>query len=150
MYAERVSVKEGTLPIILLAPHGCNDANTDIIVDTAADKLDCYAVINNGWERSSTVDASQDKANCNNISHCHEDVVKDEFLDPILRYSNRCSRTVNVGRGSLFMRKVIMLSIHGCGDDARVQAGDRNLDFIFGFGLGKKIDLAVVDHALGR
>ena len=137
--AERVSVRDGILPIIVVAPHGPDDPRTDIIAETIAARIDCHAVINNGWERATSVDVANDKANCNSISHCHEDVVKDEFLDPILRYAYRSSRTIAAARNisiSQFLYTPLLITIHGAGDNARNLAKSTKLDFIFGNGNG--------------
>ena len=85
---EKVSVLEGTIPALIIAPHGFknDDLNTDLIAEEIATDLSAYAVINRGWERADKVDWFNDKADCNNLKHCHEDVVKDEFLLPIMRY----------------------------------------------------------------
>jgi hypothetical protein len=83
---ERVNAFEGNLNAIIIAPHGPNDPYTGTIAKNIAKSLEAFCVVNQGFERSDTVDIFNDKANCNNVSHCHEDVVKDEFLDPIMRY----------------------------------------------------------------
>jgi len=49
----------------------------------AADLLDCYAVVNNGWKRADKVDAILDWLIATTSNHCLEPVVKEEFLDPI-------------------------------------------------------------------
>lgn len=64
----RVSTITGTIPIILVAPHGPDDKNTDIIVENTAKLLGSYAVINKGFERSDVVDVSNDEADCKNRS----------------------------------------------------------------------------------
>src|SRR6266478_2553999 len=85
---ERVSINEGKTPVILIAPH-IEDTNTGTIVESASNVLGGYSVINNGWKRADKYDYWTEKANCNNLHHCHEDVVKEEFLDPIIRFKNR-------------------------------------------------------------
>lgn len=92
---ERVSIIEGTNPYIILAPHGPDDDYTAEMAEYMAEALECYAVINWGWERSDQVDYLNDQANCNNIDHLHEDVVKDEFLDPILKFTNKIKFSSN-------------------------------------------------------
>lgn len=132
---ERVSVREGKIPIIIIAPHGYDDPHTDIIAEQIAETLDCYAVINRGWERSSTVDVFEDKANCNNISHIHKDVVKDEFLDPIRRYTTRLTKQI-VKNSSIFLQKVFILSIHGVSNTIR-SVESQKIDIVLGYGAGK-------------
>lgn len=135
---ERVSVRDGILPIIFVAAHGTDDPNTDIIASMAAEQLDCYAVMNCGWERADKVDISNDKANCNSIAHCHEDVIKDEFLDPILRYAHRSIKLIQWGKDATipFLAQPLMISVHGAGDNARIIAKNNSLDFILGVGNG--------------
>lgn len=138
---ERVSVREGILPMVIVAPHGYDDPQTDLIAETLAEKLDCYAVLNHGWERADVVDADIDKANCNSISQIHEDVVKDEFLDPVLRYMHRSSKTIAAYRAGggwcAFLRNPLMVTIHGAGNDIRNKAAKKvELDFILGTGAG--------------
>lgn len=84
MYTERVSLRRGPTPILLIAPHAApgDDINTDIVTDHLADLLDCNAVVNRGWHRSELYDYDKEQADCNNTNHM-VDVVKDEFLVPI-------------------------------------------------------------------
>jgi len=123
----RVTVVEGDAPILLVAPHGFDDPYTAEITEEMASVLDCYAVINWGWERDDTVDFLNDKANCNNIKHCHEDVVKDEFLDPIFKYINRIETSYD---------EVNVFTIHGMSNLVKKQSGIKNLDMIIGYGAG--------------
>lgn len=89
---ERVSSFCGKNPLLFVAPRGYDDANTAIITEIAAVETYGYAVINRGFQCSNIVDVSKDLANCDNLKHCKEDVVKEEFLDPIIRYKNRIMR----------------------------------------------------------
>ena len=82
---ERVGIIIGKNPVILVAPHGADDTNTDIITERVAKKADCYAVINRGFERADFVDVIKDKADCNKIDHCKQEVVYEEFLKPIIK-----------------------------------------------------------------
>ena len=125
---QRVKTIDGRLPIVIFAPHGFNgnDENTSIIAEMIANKINANAVINLGWERSDTVDCLNDMADCNNVYHCHEDVVKDEILDPIMRYVNRAKTT---------SKTVYVLNIHGMSDSHRLVAKDK-LDLVIGFGEG--------------
>jgi len=125
---ERVSVIEGDIPVLIVAPHGCqqDDFNTAYIAETVATDLSAYAVINRGWEKSDKVDCFKDKANCNNVPHCHEYVVKDEFLMPIMRYVVQISK---------FSRFTYIFYIHGMKDDIKKQFPD--LQIIIGCGKGK-------------
>ena len=89
--AQRVSIVEGKNPILLIAPGGPDEKNTDILTEMLAEKSNCFAVINWGWKKASTVSCRDSKADCNNVFHL-VDVVYDEFLDPIFRFKNRISR----------------------------------------------------------
>ena len=123
---ERVSVIEGTQPVIFVAPHGPDDTFTADIAEGAANTIAGYAVINQGWEKASVVDCFKDKANCNDVRHCHEPVVKDEFLDPLRRY------VIQILRNSKF---VYIILIHGLGNEISKQFPD--LDVIVGCGRGR-------------
>lgn len=125
---ERVAALEGELPLLVVAPHGPDDHNTDIIAEKIAAEMDAYAVINYGWRRSEKVDYWKDQANCNNVAHLQEDVVKEEFLDPILRFKSRCIRDFGF---------CYMFCIHGVGNYVRKKAQDDSLDLIIGYGAGK-------------
>lgn len=126
---ERVSVIDGKKPIIIVSPHGFNDddQNTATVAEAIANTLGCYAVINRGWERADKVDVFSDKADCNNAEHCHEDVVKEEFLDPIIRFRNRIRRNHSV---------VQMYMIHGMSNKHRLISGNPKLDMVIGYGAG--------------
>lgn len=150
---ERVSVIQGTKPVIFVAPHGnpANDLNTDIIAEAAAKCINAYAVINRGWKRSRRVDVFNDFANCNNIRHCLEDVVNDEFLSPILRFTRKISKTSNelkFNPVAIFKNKitkkydselykrgnVYVFNLHGVG--AQIRDKYQHLGFIVGNGDG--------------
>lgn len=126
---ERVTVINGKRPILLFAPHGFNgdDENTGLITKHIADILNCYAVINNGWERSENVDSAKDKADCNNVEHCHQDVVKDEILDPLLRCYHKIKRVHPTA---------FIFNIHGMSNKHRKIAENDKLDIVVGYGAG--------------
>lgn len=126
---ERVSIISGRLPIIIVAPHGYDgdDEHTSIVAEHMARSIGAYAVINRGWERDDAVDFMLDKADCNNVNHCHEDVVKEEFLEPILRYKNRILQSYD---------EVFVYHIHGMSNKHRKIAGDPLMDMVVGFGAG--------------
>ena len=125
---ERVSVKEGSIPALLIAPHGADDDFTAEMTEAIADEIGAYAVINWGWERSEKFDYFADKANCNNVSHLFEDVVTDEFLSPIEKYVSRILSEHH---------EAFIYLIHGCGNDARKISADPALDLIIGYGGAK-------------
>jgi hypothetical protein len=124
---ERVLALEGETPLIIVAPHGVDDTNTDIIAEKVAEELGAFAVINKGWQRSQSVDYFKDLANCNDVRHLKHDVIKEEFLDPILRFSNKIKKK--------YEEKVFMLILHGCSDSVR-DIVNEDLDMIIGFGDG--------------
>jgi hypothetical protein len=126
---ERVQIVEGETPVLLIAPHGADETNTDIIAEEVAENFGAYAVINKGWKKSRTVDYWKDLANCNNIRHLHTEVVKEEFLDPILRYVANIKRRYD--------DRVTILVIHGCDNKTKEEADDKFLDIILGFGAGR-------------
>ena len=132
---ERVSIIEGKIPVIIVAPHGYSgdDENTDIMADHIAKSIDAYAVINKGWERSETVDFMKDKADCNNVYHCLEDVVREEFLDPIIRFKNKILKTNPI---------VYIFYLHGMSNRHRKIAQDPLLDVVVGYGAGKPNSLS--------
>jgi|LakMenEpi03Aug12_release.lakeMendotaPanAssembly.Ray.scaffolds.fasta_scaffold129119_3 hypothetical protein len=125
---ERVSISNGELPVLLVAPHGVDDINTDYIVDKIAHEMGLFSVINRGWKRAKNFDYAKDRANCNDIRHIHQDVIKEEFLDPIIRMVARIQKTLD--------ERVFIFYIHGCSDEVREKAEDKNLDIILGYGEG--------------
>jgi hypothetical protein len=126
---ERVTTIEGDAPIILLAPHGADDINTNYVTAEVAQEFGAHAVINNGWKRSQKFDYLNDFANCNDIRHLNCDVVREEFLNPVLRYVQKIKKK--------YKEKVFILIIHGCKDSVKDIANDSKLDMILGFGYGK-------------
>lgn len=128
---ERVTIKSGQQPIVFVAPHGYDDENTGLIAYLLAKNLDCYAVINNCWERDDHVDCMKDKADCNNVSQCHEDVVREEFLDPILRYKTKILRS---------FAKCYIFYIHGM--SCRHKQIDQNMHIVIGHGSGNPDSLS--------
>lgn len=125
---ERTSVIQGTSPVLLVAPHGPDDENTADLTEMVARHLGAYAVINRGWRRSSRVDQFRDFANCNDVRHLHEDVVREEFLHPILRCVTRIKKK--------YEGRALVLTIHGCKDHVRNASEDELLDIIVGYGAG--------------
>lgn len=127
--SERVSVIEGKLPVILVSPHcDTDDYNLGLLTEHAAWAINCYAVINRGWKKSDQVDFWTDQGDCNRVIHCHENVVKQEFLDPILRYKNRILRD---------HKKAFIFFLHGMSNKHRKLSNEENLDLVVGYGAGK-------------
>lgn len=125
---ERVSVIKGEIPILLVAPHGNDDKNTDYLAEKIALEMDAFAVINRGWRRSKKVDYLADQANCNDVRHVHEDVVREEFLEKILGMVAKIQKNID--------NRVFIFYLHGCGDEVRELTEDHNLDLILGYGEG--------------
>lgn len=125
---ERISVIYGNQPLVLVAPHGYpgDDYNTDIITETVATNIKANAIINHGWQKSDKVDCDKDLANCNNIDHMI-DVVKDEFMDPLLRL---------VKKTKAIHKTVLVVFIHGVSNYIRKVAGTHEIDMIIGHGAG--------------
>jgi hypothetical protein len=147
---ERVSVINGNVPILLVAPHGgsADDVNTDLLTEKIANTMDCYAIINRGFDRSDVVDVNNDKADCNRIDHITQDVVVDEFLNPILKIKNRLVRSafsnyssMGLGIAPKFGKQdtLLIFYIHGVGDRIH-QIANEPVDVIVGYGLGNKKD----------
>lgn len=125
---ERVSLIEGQIPVIIFAPHGFqgNDENTAILAELIAKKINAFAIINRGWERSDEVDSLFDKADCNNVNHCHEEVVNEEILEPILRFVKKAKSISNC---------VYVYNIHGMSNNHRKKIQDK-IDIVVGYGAG--------------
>lgn len=151
---ERVSTIIGKNPVILVAPHGADDTNTALLTEIASQKIDCYAVINRGFERADYVDVNKDIADCNRINHCKEEVVFDEFLKPIIKFQNKIlqkslqinnlHRMLNINNQLnkekyLSSYPVHIFHIHGCGDSVHKIANER-VGVIIGYGSGLKKD----------
>jgi len=125
----RVSIISGNLPILLVAPHGFegDDERTALVAEYIANTIGAYAVINNGWRRDDDVDFMRDKADCNNVNHCHEDVVREEVLEPIIRYKNRILMSHPFA---------YLFYIHGMSNKHKKISGDPMMDLVIGFGAG--------------
>jgi len=127
---ERVSVIHGTRPIIIVCPHGADDTNTDAVAESCASVLGAYAVINRGFERSELVDVLKDKADCNRVDHVTEDVVDEEFLNPILKFKKMCRKQYS-------NKHTFIYYIHGFGNQVERAAGAA-IDIILGYGEAEK------------
>lgn len=124
---ERVRIINGKSSIIVVAPHGPDDERTALIAEKVAKEITCSAVINLGWERGEKVDFMKDKADCNNVSHCHEDVVREEFLEPLLRFKNSVLKR---------NKEAYIFYIHGMSNKHRILANDPTMDVVIGYGAG--------------
>ena len=121
---ERVSIIHGNKPILLIAPHGPEDRNTDTFTASAAKALGCSAVINRGFIKGPRVDVSHDIANCDHVSHCRSPVVYDEFMRPIVRWYNRFSKN---------HRTLYVFVVHSIDSIVR-DLTSRDLSMVIGFG----------------
>ena len=121
MHTERVSIRRGPSPILLIAPHAApgDDVNTDIIIDHLSDLLNCNNVVNRGWQRGDVYNYANDQADCNNVNHM-VDVVADEFLRPILNLKGEILRHAPLCH---------VFYIHG-------MAARTNVDVVIGYGAG--------------
>jgi hypothetical protein len=135
----------GKQPVILVAPHGADDNNTIALTKQAAEKLDCYAVINQGFERASYVDVNNDLADCNRVDHAKEPVVFDEYLKPIVKFQTALWRKMYPGVAPpsyipvAAKGKPMVLYIHGAGNKVHAAVGEQ-VGIIIGYGLGSKKD----------
>jgi hypothetical protein len=136
---ERVTTIRGQVPVILVAPHGPDDSNTDIITRSAQKILDCYAVINNGFERGDKVDSINSIADCNRVDHCtNDEVVYQEFMEPFLGFVDVLEKKLIKEVGTV--EPVIhVFYIHGCGNHVHKTAG-KEVEIILGYGLGNQRD----------
>lgn len=122
---ERVSVIQGDLPILLIAPFGADDNNIANLLELMSSEMGTFSVINKGWKKSKYMNFLNEEANCNNIVHIQNDVVKEEFLDPILRTVAKIQKKLD--------ERVYVINIHGCDDKIK---NIENLDMIIGYGEG--------------
>ena len=139
---ERVFTRHGKTNVILVCPHGPDDNHTADITKKAADIVNGWAVVNQGFERSDHVDADNDKANCNRIDHITQPVVTDEFLQPMLKFKDLIQyRAKNVAKVHLWnqIERVLILHVHGVGDGIHRLANEP-VEVVVGYGLGIKKD----------
>jgi hypothetical protein len=121
---ERVSKIKGKIPVILVAPH-LEEKNIDFITESIAKEMSAFAVINRGWKKNEKFDFLKDLGNCNNVNHLHKDVLKEEFLDQILRYVCYIKNNID--------DKVLFLNMHGCTNQIRKEK-KKNLDILLSYG----------------
>lgn len=125
---ERVSVITNKKSnIMVVAPHGFDDTYTAEICFAIQETINCNLVTNNAFRRSDDVDTVNDFANCNNLTHCADPVVYQEFLEPILKFASKKSK----------YRKYVYF-IHGLGSNV-------GKDFVIGYGLGTKFNRPTID-----
>ena len=144
---ERVFLRIGQKPVIIVSPHGADDTHTATIAKETAKIVDGFAVVNQGFERAATVDEAKDKANCNRIDHLNEPVVFDEFLKPLIKYKDIARAKIlgqRLNQPHWFSpstigttHRVLIFHIHGAGNIVHQQANEP-VEVIVGWGLGKK------------
>lgn len=128
---QRVAAIRGDLPAIVVVPHGYDgdDKNTSIIGEQIIKELGCYGVINYGWQRADQYDYYKDKANCNSIDHLQNDVVKQEFFEPLNRFA-----TAIYSDG--YIPNIFI--IHGFGKNLnKISKSDIPVEVVLGIGNGK-------------
>ena len=135
---ERVSIIDPIEPepVIITCPH--LEQYTALMTEEIAKHLECFAVINRGWERDDHVDFMNDRANCNSIEHLSQTPVKEEFLDPIFDFCHKI-------RNSEFIN-IYIFHIHGFVDlraDPKAvnhhnAQGKAGTDIVLGYGSGAK------------
>ena len=125
---ERTSIIEGNKPILIVAPHGGDDDNLAFAAENLARDFGAFAVINRGWRVAPNVDPISDLANCNDVRHLHEDVVREEFLNPIMRCVARIKRR--------YGGEVLVVVMKTCGDEIKNKVGEEIVDMVVGYGAG--------------
>lgn len=125
---ERVGIIQGEVPILIVVPHGGDNWGIMRLGEVLAHDLGAYAVINKGWRQSRNVDSYSDLADCNDIRHLYEDVVRDEFLNPLLRAIARMKKK--------FSERILVFILRDCDGDTRGDPNDELLDIVVGYGLG--------------
>lgn len=129
---------EGKNPILLIAPHGHpkNDEKTNTITALLAERLDCYAVINEYYHRQRKIRNNKSgkleerphnlkigKANLNYLPHIFNTALKDEFLKPILDFKNKI--TAN--------QQATLVILHGMKNKS-AKADGKAVDIFIGIG----------------
>lgn len=144
---ERVYTRHGKKNVILVCPHGSDDAHTTTITKKAAETIDCWAVINQGFERNKHIDVDNDQADCNRIDQITQPVIFDEFLKPIISFRDRIKKKIfqkNGIAGSWFSHtgipeRILIFYIHGAGNTVHKIANEP-VEVVVGYGLGNKKD----------
>lgn len=128
---ERVSIINGTVPLLLVCPHGDDDTNTNIVTESCAEALKCYALINHGWKRAADVDEIAGFADCNSVNHAmntNNSVVYDEYGRHFIKFRQKIMKKWN---------GFYIFHIHGIGNHIKKKASD-NVHMVMGFGKSKK------------
>jgi hypothetical protein len=121
---ERVSLLHGSQPIIIVSPYAADEAFMGVIAEEMAKRLNAYALINNGFKKSDDVNVLQDQANLDRIEHVYEDVVKEEFLDPLMSAKRRLMKK---------HLQVFVFYLYGFDSEVEEKTGN-DIDIILGYG----------------
>lgn len=134
-----VEVTSGKNPIILIAPHGNTDTNTDKLTRKLAENLECHSIINNAWKKSNIVNEAEYLGDCNKKSHItSSDAIFSEFTQNI-----NCA--INSSKNQIINSKdeditpIFILNIHGCKNIPYVS-------LILGYGYSFKTPKMTIDH----
>lgn len=137
----RIKTMQGTKPILILAPHGGGptDLRSAEIATKVINELGVYGVVNTGWLRPWVghqegtgkkhngpiqEDLANGIANLNDLNHCRQKPLKDDFLGPIDMFVKNI-------KGS--KKRVNVFIIHGMDDTIRDYKGH---NMILGYGNG--------------
>lgn len=145
---ERVYTRHGKKNVILVCPHGSDEINTANITAKVAETVDCWAVINQGFERNKDVDIDNDQADCNRIDHITQPIIFDEFLKPIVSFRDHIKKKIyqitRVRKPSSAYAVVLIFYIHGADNSVHKKANE-SVEVIVGYGLGNKKDSLTCD-----
>lgn len=135
----KIRTISGNKPILLIAPHGLkdDDTNTEKLTRLMAERLNCYAVINEYYLRPRVKDPKTGKMkpggppdpkneqfDVNNLIHIDKRLKK-EFIQPILNFKNKITAT----------EEATVVLIHGMDDKNAKDANGKDLDIFIGIGL---------------
>lgn len=118
------SLSYGTDPVMIIAPHAYkdDDENTEKVADVCANRLNCYAIINQKWKKGATVDPTTYQADFNKISHLKNPAVKGEFWDSVESQAKMLSKN---------NKNFYVFLIHGMKDIL-----NPTVDVVLGYGEG--------------
>lgn len=121
---QRINLVHGKEPIIIVAPHAADEAYIGVVAEEMAKRSNGYAIINSGFKIADDVDVMKDFADCNRVEHIQQDVVKDEFLDPLLATKRTLAKKHS---------RILVLSLYGL-DIAVEQNAGKAIDIVLGYG----------------
>jgi len=138
----RIKSIPGKNNILVIAPHGVkgDDDYTNIIAEELAETFDCYAVINDRYQKPKTVGKKNPEPDNNlldlNVIEHAEKVEENKFLENIDKYANEIIK--NYGEALIFL-------LHGISNPNILEAGKKigsaklgyklsQLDVLIGYG----------------